>query len=114
MFPYECAARKWQGPPVSFLTAINVDLRGIDGIPDAPKEAGAVFLSAPFQALDRVNSRTMDLDLSFQDATIQRAGKHEEVGLIRTQVSCMGRKLDCALHEERFPGTGVHRRTESQ
>ena len=95
------------------LTVSDLDCRGFDEAPDAPEEAGILFLNTFYQKIYQPSSRVLDRDLSHQDASRER---HEILGavddladkinlIVGAQVSGRDPKLEAALSEESFPDT---------
>ena len=92
------------------LIANNLNLRGFDGSPEVPKEAATVFLEAFYHAVDQTSSRTLDRDLSRQEATRKiheiREGvdrTEDRVQLIDEKVDGMDLKLDAAISDKILP-----------
>ena len=92
------------------LTAIDLNLEGFDGYPKVSEESANFFLVIFYDALNQTSSRTLDRDLSLQEATHERSEIREGVDktesrlqLIETKVDGIDHKLDAALNEKVFP-----------
>ncbi len=94
------------------LTAADLNLEGFDGSSKASEEAANFFLKTFYDAIDQTSSRTLDRNLSLQEAKRERSGIREGVDrteaqaqLTNAKIDGIDRKIDAALNRNVFPDT---------